>query len=91
MDVRGHAKCVRSRWPTSLKWTMASRNPDGSNWMLEAMPNHAKCVRSRWPTSLKWALISMDSDTFELTQGCFQMLMIHGMQSLTSVQFTSLL
>ncbi|KAL5510651.1 hypothetical protein EMCRGX_G006234 [Ephydatia muelleri] len=31
-------QCVRSRWPTSLKWTKGSRNPDVSNWMLEAMP-----------------------------------------------------
>ncbi|KAL5491458.1 hypothetical protein EMCRGX_G016747 [Ephydatia muelleri] len=39
MDVRGHAKCARSRWPTSPKWTVASRGPDVSNWMLEAMPS----------------------------------------------------
>ncbi|KAL5481683.1 hypothetical protein EMCRGX_G021902 [Ephydatia muelleri] len=40
MDVRGHAKCARSRWPTSPKWTKASRDPDVSNWMLEAMPKN---------------------------------------------------
>ncbi|KAL5517061.1 hypothetical protein EMCRGX_G002528 [Ephydatia muelleri] len=57
MDVRGHAKCVRSRWPTSLKWTKASRNPDVSNWI-----GHAKCVRSRWPTSPKWTKASSNPD-----------------------------
>ena len=34
-SYRGHAKCVRSRWSTSLKWNMASMGPDVSNWMLD--------------------------------------------------------
>ncbi|KAL5518099.1 hypothetical protein EMCRGX_G003780 [Ephydatia muelleri] len=55
--IEGHAKCVRSRWPKSLKWTMASRNPDVSNWI-----GHAKCQRSRWPTSLKWTMASRNPD-----------------------------
>ncbi|KAL5477496.1 hypothetical protein EMCRGX_G024303 [Ephydatia muelleri] len=56
--------CVRSRWLTSPKCTVASRNPDVSNWMLEAMPSvgHAKCVRSRWPTSPKWTVASRGPD-----------------------------
>ncbi|KAL5484284.1 hypothetical protein EMCRGX_G020753 [Ephydatia muelleri] len=53
----GHANCVRSRWLTSLKWNMASRNPDVSNWI-----GHAKCVRSRWPTSPKWTVASRGPD-----------------------------
>ncbi|KAL5478058.1 hypothetical protein EMCRGX_G024935 [Ephydatia muelleri] len=53
----GHAKCVRSRWPTSLKWTKASRGPDVSNWI-----GHAKCAWSRWPTSPKWTVASRGPD-----------------------------
>ncbi|KAL5510650.1 hypothetical protein EMCRGX_G006233 [Ephydatia muelleri] len=57
MDVRGHVKCARSRWPTSPKWTKASRGLDVSNWI-----GHAKCVRSRWPTSPKWTVASRSPD-----------------------------
>eukprot|EP00731_Ephydatia_muelleri_P038246 Em0691g1a len=54
---RGRAKCVRLRWPTSPKWTVASRGPDVSNWI-----GHAKCARSRWPTSPKWTKASRGPD-----------------------------